>query len=64
MANNLLKCEVSANSNVIKIFTPKKTQDIDERLRFKRNVSEDGQKSTGRWTSDENYAFVKGNNLK
>lgn len=64
MANNMLKCEVSANSNVIKIFTPKKTQEQDDRLRFKRNAPEDGQKTTGRWTGEEHLAFVKGKSAK
>ncbi len=59
MAENILKCSVNNGTNVVKIYSTKKTVEMKTGRPKKRKLT-DGGHFAGRWTKDEHLRFVKG----
>ena len=62
MANNILKCTINNETNVIRIFPAKKLVEPKPSKSHKRKMA-DGGYSTGRWTKEEHINFIKGNSF-
>eukprot|EP01022_Parablepharisma_sp_SALTPOND_P008439 TRINITY_DN136020_c1_g1_i1.p2 TRINITY_DN136020_c1_g1~~TRINITY_DN136020_c1_g1_i1.p2 ORF type:complete len:257 (+),score=-5.02 TRINITY_DN136020_c1_g1_i1:146-916(+) len=62
MAENILKCSFDDKTNVLKIYSTKKSIEMKPGKPKKRRLTEGGH-FAGRWTKDEHLRFIKGDLL-